>query len=821
MSDKTTFGQSPEQLQQILKAIGLEESDRAEPGDLTAPTQTTEGRFAEKTETCIGPYKLLRVLGEGGMGIVYLAEQSGAIRRKVALKVIKPGMDSKRVVARFETERQALALLDHPGIAQVYDAGTGPNGRPYFVMEYVKGQAITEYCDRRRFNLVERLRLFKQVCQAVHHAHQKGIIHRDLKPSNILVSTEGDQAMPKIIDFGVAKAVSQPLTEQTLYTVECQMLGTPEYMSPEQIEMMNEDIDTRSDIYSLGVLLYVLLAGILPYGSEELRESGIEHLRQTIRDSDPKTPSTRLAKLGDEGKAIAEQRRTQIHTLAKHLQRELEWIPLKAMQKDRAERYRSATELADDIENYLKGEPLIAGPPSAIYRLKKSVQQHKALASGIAAVLLVSVIGTVVSVHFALGQANALAQKKAMVGFLNRDILDELGHESFKPASIRKVFDKASVKLEDVFEDYPLLEADVRFRFGKIYGWQLGEPNAALTHLERAIELGQRESQGNAFHTKNYLALAYMKAGKYQEAEAEFSHMVNSIEQTQEQQGKQRRGDFYWAIKSHLGATWRLMGRYDEAEPYIRAAPLHPWWDDGHWREFLYEGRIAALLRDQGRYEEAGQLYEELLRNRHRSEDKEDSEIMKELGVLYALQGKLDQAASMLTGALAGAQKEFGAEHWTTMDIKIALAILRTKQGDDEKAESLFDEALANMKARLDDYHPELLAAKSHLGVLYREQKRFEEAETLLSDTLQRQSEKLGADHPAALQTKHELAVLHLAQSQYEKAEPLLQAAFQGRETKLGPEHPHTVETLNHLAKLYEAMGKPDEAKTWRAKLAE
>jgi non-specific serine/threonine protein kinase/serine/threonine-protein kinase len=332
MSRESAFGAEPEQLRDLL-SFGLEDLCEQE----AAPTSSL-GAVLERPGGQIGRYKLLNVLGEGGMGLVYLAEQEGQIRRKVALKVIKPGMDSKRVIARFETERQALALLDHANIARVYDAGTTETGRPYFVMEHVKGSPITEYCDHYKLSIEDRLVLFQQVCRAVHHAHQKGIIHRDIKPSNILVSTEGDKAIPKIIDFGVAKAVSQPLTERTLFTEDSQLLGTPEYMSPEQADMTGEDIDTRSDIYSLGVLLYVVLAGILPYDSQTFRRGGVEHIRKTIRETDPKTPSTRLTRLGEEAKKVAESRRTEVAALAKCLHRELEWIPLKAMRKERISR---------------------------------------------------------------------------------------------------------------------------------------------------------------------------------------------------------------------------------------------------------------------------------------------------------------------------------------------------------------------------------------------------------------------------------------------------------------------------------------------------
>jgi serine/threonine protein kinase len=525
MVKKSTFGKDPERLKRLL-SFGLEKDDT---GKETATTASLE-QIMEKPGGQIGRYELLSVLGEGGMGIVYLAEQEQPIRRQVALKVIKPGMDSARVIARFEAERQALALLDHPNIAHVYDAGTTENSRPYFVMEYVKGLPITEHCDRHKLTVEDRLKVFLQVCQAVHHAHQKGIIHRDIKPSNILVLLQDDQELPKIIDFGVAKALAQPLTERTLYTEQGQLFGTPEYMSPEQADMATEDIDTRSDIYSLGVLLYVLLTGTMPFDTKTFREGGIEHIRQIIRETDPKTPSTRLTGLGEEAKKVAESRRTEVATLAKCLHKELEWIPLKAMRKERAERYRSASELADDIENYLNGDPLIAGPPGTLYRLKKSALRHKAIVVGTLAVLLVSLIGTVVSTLFAIGQARARAEAQAINDFLTNELLASTNPFSgdFPEISILSVLGGINQRLEDEFEDRPLVKASILHSLGKAYWWH-GKPKEAEVPLEQALRIYQEklgEKDPETLESMFWLGLVYRYQGRYEQAELLYSKVV-------------------------------------------------------------------------------------------------------------------------------------------------------------------------------------------------------------------------------------------------------------------------------------------------------
>jgi serine/threonine protein kinase/tetratricopeptide (TPR) repeat protein/Tol biopolymer transport system component len=409
MAKKRLFGLDPKKLDKIF-SIGTEvpggsdiedkkvpmtgEDTSAKRIDAPSPTASLD-IFAEKPGSQIGRYKLLSVLGEGGMGIVYLAEQQEPIKRRVALKVIKPGMDSRRVIARFEAERQALALLDHPNIAHVYDADTTKFGRPYFVMEYVKGVPITEHCDRQKLTIEERLKLFVKVCEAIQHAHQKGIIHRDIKPSNIQVCIQGEQFVPKVIDFGVAKALTQPLTERTLVTEQGQMLGTPEYISPEQAEMTNQDIDTRSDIYSLGVLLYELLTGTLPFESKTLRKGSLEQMRQIIRETEPGAPSTRLSSLSAEASTkLAKCCQSDTEILQRKLRGDLDWITLKAMEKDRVRRYQTAHALAEDIERHMNNEPVNASPPSAIYRLRKFFHRHRSqtIGAALAAILMVGVI---------------------------------------------------------------------------------------------------------------------------------------------------------------------------------------------------------------------------------------------------------------------------------------------------------------------------------------------------------------------------------------------------------------------------------------------
>jgi serine/threonine protein kinase len=384
--------------------------DVREFGDTADHLPTTQAPGA-----LIGPYKLLEAIGEGGMGTVWVAEQTRPMRRKVALKLVKPGMDSRQVLSRFEAERQALALMDHPNIAKVYDGGMTEQGRPYFVMEYVKGIPLTKYCDDARLPLQERLKLFVSICQAVQHAHQKGIIHRDLKPSNILVCLYDGQPVPKVIDFGLAKAMHQPLTEHTLHTAHGFMVGTPLYMSPEQAEFNNLDVDTRTDIYSLGVILYELLTGGTPLEQQQFKQAALDEMLRLIKEVEPPKPSTRLS-----GSAslpsIAAQRGLDPAQLSKQVRGDLDWIVMKSLEKERSRRYETANGLARDVERFLNDEPVEACPPSTGYRLRKLLRRHRrsvALAASVLTALLIGIAATTLALFEARRQQAAALTAKA------------------------------------------------------------------------------------------------------------------------------------------------------------------------------------------------------------------------------------------------------------------------------------------------------------------------------------------------------------------------------------------------------------------------
>lgn len=487
------------------------EAAAADADSARVPLEIKSALEAEPCQSsCIGPYKLLQKLGEGGCGAVYMAEQEQPIRRRVALKIIKLGMDTRNVIARFEAERQALALMDHPNIARVLDAGATETGRPYFVMELVYGVKITDYCDQNRLSMQERLELFIQVCNAVQHAHQKGIIHRDLKPSNIMVTMHDGVPVPKVIDFGIAKATEQRLTDKTLFTSYAQLMGTPAYMSPEQMELSGLNLDTRSDIYSLGVLFYELLTGRTPFDTADLLKLGVDELRRTVREQEPLSPSAKLQTLNHEELAkTAKRRHIEPPRLLSQLHGDLDWIVLKCLEKDRTRRYATANGLAMDIQRYLKEEAVLARPPSQLYRLQKLVRRNRMVflsgAAAVAALLLGTIISTVMFVN----------EREARISEARLRKEAELREKASHVASLvtQGRFDEADKLVAGLPLNKPSIEVAAELRALGDWHAANGRWAEAAARFESAMKVNQLDLPAFVFEDQLKLAAAFLKSG--------------------------------------------------------------------------------------------------------------------------------------------------------------------------------------------------------------------------------------------------------------------------------------------------------------------
>jgi serine/threonine protein kinase/Tfp pilus assembly protein PilF len=761
----------------------------------------------------LGPYKLLQKLGEGGMGAVYLAEQEEPVRRRVALKIIKAGADSAHVLGRFEQERQALALMDHPNIAKVLDAGTvdrhaGANGlpsvalqgRPYFVMELVKGIPITRYCDQEHLTPRERLQLLIPVCQAVQHAHQKGIIHRDLKPSNVMVALYDGKPIPKVIDFGVAKATGQKLTERTMFTEVGQIIGTLEYMAPEQAELNNLDIDTRSDIYSLGVILYELLTGAPPFTGKQLRSAAFTEMLRMIREVDPPKPSTKLSH-SEELPSIAAKRKLEPKKLTRLMHGDLDWIVMKALEKDRCRRYETATGLALDLERYLHDDPVLAGPPGTGYRLRKFLRRNQRPVLAAALVLLALVLGVVLSSWQAVratraeatalrAQAQAVAEKRradeeaavarAVNEFLRNDLLaqadpraqNSAAQSPEKNITLRTILDRAAARIPGRFREQPLVEAAIRETIGTAYHG-LGEYDLAQLHLETAVA-AQREKLGAqdvvTLVSEHELAHLYKEQGQYAKAE---SLCLKTLENCRQQLGAD--DPLTLMCQTTLANVYYCQGQNDKAEP-------------------LY----ARTL--------------EICRQRLSDDDPLTLVAQDNLAVCYRAQRKYAQAEPLYLKTLEVGRQKWGPESVETLTTQHNLAVLYQAQGRPAEAESLYRKTLESRRHKLGADHPHTLLTQHFLASLYNDQRRYKEAEPLYRKTLERRRLKLGPDHRDTLRSLNDLASHYWARGQYARAEPLRLEALEIMRRKLGADHPDTLECQHNLAALYDAQGQDAKA---------
>jgi tetratricopeptide (TPR) repeat protein len=772
----------------------------------------------------IGRYRILRLVAEGGMGIVYEAEQEQP-RRIVALKVIKPSQASPGLLRRFEQESQALARLQHPGIAQIYEAGTADTGfgpQPFFAMEFIRGQSLLAYAEAHGLDTRQRLELMVKICDAVHHAHQRGLIHRDLKPGNILVD---DTGQPKILDFGIARATDSDAQAATQQTDVGQLVGTLAYMSPEQVLGEPLEIDTRSDVYALGVVLFELLAGKLPY-----KISGQLHQAvQTIREADP----------------------APLSSISRVYRGDIETIVAKALEKDKSHRYGSAAGLADDIRRYLNDEPIIARPPSATYQLQKFARRHKALVAGMAAVFVALIAGIIASTWEATRARRAEQTATAVDDFLRNDLLAQASaNVQARPDTnpdanlkVRTVLDRAAARLDGKFPRQPLLEASIRETIGKAYE-DLGLYPQSQRQLEQALQLERRQNQPLPATTGD-LARIYFREAKYAQSEALLTKLLDALPRRRGGKDIER-----LSAMNVLAAVYRAQAKYGQAEPlYLKVVELRrQLLGEEHPDTLSAMNNLATFYVSQGKYAQAEPLHVKVLEAYRRVLGEEHPETLislHNLGVAYRLEGKYaqaeeqfikeleinrrvlgerhpetlgsiasvallyqaagkyPQAEAMMVKVLDIRRNVLGNEHPDSLASMSSLGEIYRMEGKYSLAESLFT-ALVTLRARVrGTWHPDTLTAKNRLAVVYRDESKYSASEPLLNEVLAARRKSLGEDHPDTLTTMNNLAELYLDRQQYTQAEPLLKKALEGRRRRLGADHPDTIAVMNNLAKAY------------------
>jgi non-specific serine/threonine protein kinase/serine/threonine-protein kinase len=765
--------------------LGLEDTlPLSKPENLVEPDSSPDAQLLSRP---IGPYRLIEPLGEGGMGEVWLAEQTEPVRRRVAVKLIKAGLDTRAVISRFESERQALGLMDHPAIARVLDAGTTPEGRPYFVMDYVDGARLTLFCDTEQLSIPERLELFCQICDGVQHAHQKAIIHRDLKPSNILIARVDGKPRPKIIDFGIAKAAAgQHLTGRTLPTEIGAMLGTPEYMSPEQADPAGTDVDTRTDVYSLGVILYELLTGELPFPPEELRSTSQEALRRRIREVDAPRPSTSVTRRGERASGAASARRTEVGGLARLLRGDLDAIVLKALEKDRTRRYGTVSELAADIQRHLRHVPVVARAPTTAYRVARYVRRHRvgvAIAATLALLLLAFAISTQVQatrVARERDRANAALETARREGAASKRVTDFLtgmfkvsdpGEARGNSITARELLDRASKDVETALSGDPVLQSRMMDTMGGVYA-SLGLYPRAAALVEQALAIRTRvlgADHPDTLRSATKLGGIYSRSARYADAERLLSDAL--------ERGRRVNGPEH---PDTLGTLANL-------------------------------GTVAFW---QGKYGRAEEIHRQVLEVRRRvlGADHPDTLIsLSNVALAVSDQGRLGEAESLQRQILEARTRVLGAEHPDTLAAMNNLALVLRNLERPAEAEALLRKTVEIRTRVLGAEHPDTLGSVSNLANTLMDQHRAVEAEKLYRDTLAIEQRVLGPDHPNTFLATMGLASALTEQGQLKAAEALDRDLLKAQQRVLGPTHPQVAMTEYNLAGLAALDGRKAE----------